>query len=193
MNRYSPYFRLDLFKLGAIGLLVLLALWLALGALRPVPSEAALPLPATPTGDPPSSTPLPASDTPTPSPTLPLTSAGEAEPTTAPGLSPTPGQAAATAQAEVACPLALPTRLKVGARVRVLSTLHIRSAPEISGNLIQTNSPGTELEITGGPVCVPYESGAHLWWEVTRPDGITGWSAEGAANGSAYFMEPVQP
>jgi hypothetical protein len=96
------------------------------------------------------------------------------------------------APAEVACPLALPPRLKVGMTARVTTNLHFRSSAGIAaGNLVHSNLSGTKLEIIGGPVCVPYNGRAYLWWNVKQPDGATGWSAEGSLTGKFYFLEPL--
>lgn len=117
--------------------------------------------------------------------------AATASPTEAATTTPEPTATAAPAQAAADCPLALPTRLQVGDTVRVLSNLNMRSAPEIGTNLLLTNPVGTQLSIVGGPVCGLYLGGAYLWWQVSRSDGQTGWSAEGSLNSNAYFLEPV--
>jgi hypothetical protein len=46
------------------------------------------------------------------------------------------------------------------------------------------------VRVVGGPECVPYWTGAYLWWQIQLPDGREGWSAEGSLHGSFYFMEP---
>jgi hypothetical protein len=74
----------------------------------------------------------------------------------------------------------------------VTSNLNMRADAGINNRLILTNPTGTELEITGGPVCEPHQGGAYLWWQVRRSDGQTGWSAEGTSTGSLYFLQPVE-
>jgi hypothetical protein len=90
------------------------------------------------------------------------------------------------------CPLALPTRLKVGDTVRVTSNLNMRSSAGIGNSRIRTNPPGTQLTIIGGPVCEPYQAGAYLWWQVRSSTDQIGWSAEGSLTQNFYFLEPIQ-
>jgi hypothetical protein len=68
----------------------------------------------------------------------------------------------------------------------------MRSSAGIGNSLILTNPTGTQLAIIGGPVCEPYQGGAYLWWQVSREDGQSGWSAEATLTGTYYFLEPVQ-
>lgn len=68
--------------------------------------------------------------------------------------------------------------------------LNFRSSPGIRENWLLTNLPGTRIEVIGGPECVPYWTGAYLWWQIRLPDGRVGWSAEGSLQGSFYFIEP---
>jgi hypothetical protein len=195
MIRQSPNLRYDLFKLIVAVLILVVVIWMLLRAPQPATSKAALPSTAPTAEILPSNTPILATDTAAPE--LPAPTTTRAVEPTSPAAeqdaSTTPLQADEPATPEAGCPLAMPTRLKVGDQVRVVSPLHMRSAPEISSNLVQTNQAGTQLEIIEGPVCMPFQNGAHLWWKVLRQDGASGWSAEGTANGSAYFMEPLQP
>jgi hypothetical protein len=93
----------------------------------------------------------------------------------------------------VSCPLALKSRLKVGIQARVTTNLHLRTSAGIQAkNLVHSNLTGTKLDIIGGPLCIPYNDGAYLWWNVRQPDGVTGWSAEGSLEGQFYFLEPIQ-
>jgi hypothetical protein len=71
-----------------------------------------------------------------------------------------------------------------------MSNLNLRQAAGINSPLVRTSPAGTLLEITGGPVCEPINSGAYLWWQVTAPDGTQGWSAEGSSTGGFYFLQP---
>ncbi|MDP1547713.1 MAG: SH3 domain-containing protein [Anaerolineales bacterium] len=88
-----------------------------------------------------------------------------------------------------------PTRIQVGFTVRVLDWLNFRAAPGLGKTIQHTNSPGTEMEVIGGPICAP-QSGepprAYLWWNVRMEDGREGWSAEAPLNFPNYFLEPVE-
>lgn len=148
------------------------------------PLATATPLPTatlapTATQPPPTPTPAAAADTPTP----------EATPTAAAEEpAPAPEQAGASGD----CSAAIPSQLSVGMKARVASNLNFRSSPGIENNLIRVHPVGTQLEITGGPVCVPHGNGVYRWWEVRSPDGSTGWSSEGTLEGKFYFLVPVQ-
>jgi hypothetical protein len=91
---------------------------------------------------------------------------------------------------EDSCLRALPARLKVGDKVRVITNLNMRGTASIKGKWLLTNVTNTELEVIGGPVCEKIEGGAYRWWQVRRPDGKSGWSAEGMRNSKTYFLEP---
>jgi hypothetical protein len=82
-------------------------------------------------------------------------------------------------------------RLQTGMNATILRRLNFRSSPGIRDNRILTNIPGTKVEVVGGPECVPYWTGAYLWWQIKLPDGRIGWSAEGSLHGSFHFMEPI--
>jgi hypothetical protein len=89
------------------------------------------------------------------------------------------------------CSLALESRLAVGHAARVRTNLNFRVAPGLDQEILLVHLTGVRLEIIGGPVCTPYENGAYMWWQVQRPDGNAGWSAEGSARRFFYFLEPV--
>lgn len=141
---------------------------------------------------------------PTSTPTLEPTAEAQVTPTLEATIAPTPGEAAAmptatadtgstTGQpADLAACAALPSRLAIGDNARVMTNLIFRSSPGIENNIIRTHLPGTVMEVTGGPECVPYQNGAYLWWELRHPDGTTGWSAEGSISSSNYFLQPVE-
>ncbi len=97
-----------------------------------------------------------------------------------------------TPAAPVDCPRAQPPRLSVGQKARVTANLNLRSEAGMENPVINVSLPGTVLEITGGPVCLPYQDGAYLWWNVSYSDGQSGWSAEAALYEDFYFLEPVQ-
>lgn len=88
------------------------------------------------------------------------------------------------------CDLALATRLAVGQSARVRTNLNLRSAPGLTNQVTTVHITGVRLEIIGGPICTPFENGAYRWWQVQRPDGAVGWSAEGSATNLFYFLEP---
>ena len=93
---------------------------------------------------------------------------------------------------DVSCPLALPARLEVGLSARTIGDLNLRSSSGVENSLLLTIPVNVQVNISGGPVCVPDGYGAHLWWEVVLPDGSTGWSAEGSYVGKNYFLEPIK-
>jgi hypothetical protein len=72
----------------------------------------------------------------------------------------------------------------------ILRRLNFRSSPGIQDNWLRTNIPGTQVEVIGGPECLPYVAGAYIWWQIKLPKGEVGWSAEGSIHGTFYFMEP---
>ena len=89
------------------------------------------------------------------------------------------------------CPLAQPSRLAVGNQARVLTNLNLRQDAGMDKPIIQVWVPNTNVEVIGGPVCIPYQNGAYQWWNLQSADGITGWSAEGSLSSNLYFLEPV--
>jgi hypothetical protein len=82
------------------------------------------------------------------------------------------------------------SRLQVGENATILRRLNFRSSPGIQNNWLQTNLPGTQVEIIDGPTCLPHFIGAYVWWQIKLPDGQIGWSAEASLFGRFYFMEP---
>jgi len=144
--------------------------------------------PAATTTPAPTATTMPTATQPAPSPT-PTTAADTPTPTIA-AESPTPTPAQANASGD--CAAAIPSRLSVGMKARVISNLNFRSSPGIENNLLRVNPVGTQLEVISGPVCTPFGKGAYLWWEVRSADGATGWSAEGTLEGKSYFLEPMK-
>lgn len=192
----------DLFKLIVAILLLILALvllWVSPPQASPptsIPLPPTVTMPPTPTVVPvsPTSPPLTATASPLPSPTV----TDIPNPTATPLPIPTETPAVevtttplAGAPATMACETALSrSRLRTGANATILRRLNFRSSPGIRDNWLLTNIPGTQVEVVGGPECVPYWNGAYLWWQVQLPDGRVGWSAEGSLHGSFYFMEP---
>lgn len=212
----------DLFKAIVALILLILLIWLLLSGAPAPATPLAEPPPATstPTTASPAET-TPASQLVQPSPMPTLAPTETTLPTSTPTGAPTPTETSAPSVAESSatpqatpetttapaatetpsatpiqissdCPLALPTRLEIGDTARVTSNLNMREAPAITSRLIRSNITGTQLTIVGGPVCEPYQDGAYLWWQLQRPDGESGWSAEGALTEQFYFLEPVE-
>lgn len=131
-----------------------------------------------------------------PIPALTATQHSEATPTTLPSPTGTPTvEPTATPGAEAAIASACEaassqSHLQVGREATILRRLNFRSSPGIRDNWLLTNIPGTQVEVIGGPECVPYWTGAHVWWQIKLPDGRVGWSAERPLHGTYYFMEP---
>lgn len=107
------------------------------------------------------------------------------QPTVAP-VSPTSPALTATASEAASSQ----SHLQVGRRATILRGLNVRSSPGIRDNWLLTNIPGTRVEVIGGPECIPYWTGAYVWWQIKLPDGRVGWSAEHPLRGIYYFMEP---
>ncbi len=131
----------------------------------------------TATVPPPTATPLP-SPTPT-----------QVPPTATPTVTPT--TAAQPQTAAVDCPKALPTHLSVGKQAVVMSNLNLRKAAGMDQAILNVSPPNVKLDVIGGPTCIPYQSGAYLWWNVKTADGTAGWSAEGSLSGNFYFLRPI--
>lgn len=117
-------------------------------------------------------------------------------PQTSPGTpvsEPTATQMVETPSSVDVCEAALArSRLQVGGNATLLRRLNFRSSPGIQNNWLQTNLPGTQVEVIGGPVCLPYLISAYVWWQIRLPNGELGWSAESSLFGRFYFMEPNQ-
>jgi len=206
----------DLFKL--IVAIVLLVIFLLLLWMRPsVQPQAAAsiststPLPSSPTPFdqtqgkaaaptqtflPPTTTPIPTETSlpaPTNTPIPTVTETSIPSPTIQPTDEPLPTPIVEIPSEPEVCAAISRSQLQVGMKAIIQRRLNFRSSPGIFNNLILTNIPGTEVEVTGGPACTRYENGgAYLWWEIKLPNGLTGWSAEASAFGTFYFMEPAQ-
>ncbi len=90
----------------------------------------------------------------------------------------------------IVCPGSPPPRLTPGETARIAlfppTANRVRSAPEVTNNLVGQLQPGDEFDVISGPVCDP-DNHHWRWWLVSN-DQITGWSAEGVAG--EYWMEP---
>jgi len=194
-SSHAPFY--DLFKL--IVTIILLIIFLALIWARPEPSSQPLrdiqtstPLHPTPTAASPTQTPIPPttsipSETPTQIPTAALS------PTDVPTDEPLPTPIVEIPSEPEDCAAYSRSQLQVGMKAIIQRHLNFRSYPGLFNNLILTNTPGTEVEVIGGPACTRYQQGgAYLWWQIKLSDGSTGWSAEASAFGAFYFMEPTR-
>ncbi len=105
----------------------------------------------------------------------------------------TGGQPFATPTPYQACPgTSPPTRLWVGgyAAVSMEPPLpnNVREGPGTNNHLIGKIQAGYPMEILDGPEC----ANNWTWWKVrSLVDGLTGWTAEGDANG--YWLVPCPP
>ena len=114
-------------------------------------------------------------------------------PTLVPRPSPTAAQAAPTATAdsgttdETATTAPATDSIAVGGYVRVAAQagLSFRQTPSTDGVLIIVLESGNVLEVIGGP----QQAGGYTWWQLRRPEGQEGWSAEGA--GEDVFLVPA--
>jgi cytoskeletal protein RodZ len=210
-SSYAPFY--DLFKLIVAILLLLIFLFLTLwipSTQTPqalLPSGTPLPPRATPTvatvissstatstflpstaTSAPTNTPLP---TPSPTTTSEPTQLPAPAPTETPTPEPTSPPVADNPPGESVCAATSRTQLQVGMKAIIQHRLNFRSSAGILNNRLLTNSPGTQVDVIGGPACTAYENGSsYLWWQIKLPDGAIGWSAEASAFGGFYFMEP---
>jgi hypothetical protein len=153
----------------------------------------------------PTFTPVASTTTPLPSPTptatmivpTPTATLASTEAATIPAPSPTatlvpaPTATQPVPPTSADCPLAQPSRLSVGQQALVITNLNLRKDAGMDKSIIQVGLPNSKVEIVGGPVCIPYQNGAYLWWNVKTADGITGWSAEASLSQNFYFLQPV--
>ena len=211
-QRWQTY---DLIKLGIAVLIVLIAVLLLFGS-EPNPPDSVSPEQEDAVAriteevtDPPEET---ITITPTPSatpditpPTIPPTITVTPTLTATPTNSPTPTPTATVTPTITAtpednpvsnedqdlCALAIEPRLSVGDIALVRTNLHFRAGPGLDQEIRLVHLPGSRLEVIGGPVCIAHLDGAYRWWQVQRPDGATGWSAEGSLTRFFYFLEPI--
>lgn len=145
----------------------------------PQPTDTPTPTPTRTPSPTPSRTPIP-SPTPTSSPT----------PT--PSRTPTPSPIP-----PVHCPGALPSRLAIGGRARVVNyQINVRSGPGTAWPIENRLLPGRLVTVLEGPVC----DNGQLWYRVVgdpvraRDTGImitiTGWVVE--ESGQRYFLAPAE-
>lgn len=203
MDNLRNWRKYDTIKLITAGILVAILISISFGSdsdmktMTPVPTTSpTLPPSATlveltiistptSTSTPTATSTLTSTPTVTPSITATLTPTSTSTPTPTATFTPTP-----SAEPDI-CSLALISRVAVGESAQVRTNLHLREAPGLDQEIILVNIIGVRLEIIGGPVCTPHLDGAYRWWNVRRPDGVVGWSAEGSATHYFYFMEPI--
>lgn len=99
------------------------------------------------------------------------------------------GESGGSSQAAL-CTGAMPTRVKVGDVVRVITEpdpLRARSTP-VDGEIVDLLYRDYSMPIVGGPVC---SDDSLLWWEVELREGERAWIAEGLDD--EYFIEVTAP
>ncbi|MFN8527596.1 MAG: Ig-like domain-containing protein [Anaerolineae bacterium] len=83
----------------------------------------------------------------------------------------------------VTCAGAPEARLQIGDTARVITdAVRVRAVP-VDGEVLTVLYQNAVLPITGGPTC----AANYLWWQVTLPDGRTGWAAEGTTD--EYYLD----
>lgn len=217
MNNQQRWQTYDLIKLGIAVLIVLIAVLLLFGSkpdsASPVQRDAAARI-AEEVTDPPEETitPTPSatpdvsphtiSPTITVTPTLTATPTQSLTPTNSPTPTPTvtvtptnpaePEDIPISNEDQDLCSLAIEPRLSVGDIALVRTNLNFRAGPGLDQEIKMVHLPGARLEVIDGPVCIAHLDGAYRWWQVQRPNGATGWSAEGSLTRFFYFLEPVR-
>ncbi len=91
--------------------------------------------------------------------------------------------------ADNSCPGALPPRLTVNTKGRVIpggEPNNVRSQPGQNGAKIAQIDPGEMFVVQDGPKCTD----KLMWWQVNY-NGQIGWTAEG--NNLYYWLEPLDP
>ncbi len=135
----------------------------------------------------------PAVSTPTATITDALSPTSSPSQTAKPVIAPTLTPVVETPSIPTACEVAAArSQLQRGMGATILRRLNFRSSPGIRNNWLRTNIPGTEVEVVGGPECMPHLTGAYVWWQIRLPDGELGWSAEGSIHGSCYIIETAE-
>ena len=92
---------------------------------------------------------------------------------------------------EFICPNTPKVIHRIGYCTGTLTYVRLRSTPETrDDNIIAHINPHTEISISDGPVCGPYDGGAYVYFYVTIHSGnyagYKGWMAEG--DFQQYFM-----
>jgi len=135
----------------------------------------------------PTPTPTRVITSPTLTPTLPLATLS---PTLKPTIQVTP--TATVGPTQIACNSKTVSRLTVGQPAVILINLNLHTQPEMTDNIFNATPAGETVEVLQGPLCVPYQDSAYLWWQIRNPKGVVGWSVEATLNGSVYFLGPKE-
>jgi Bacterial SH3 domain len=82
------------------------------------------------------------------------------------------------------------TRMAVGAQGMVSYTesgdpVRVRQEPGLSGTYITQLYNGATFTVIGGSQQIDN----YIWWQITTPDGVTGWIAEGEYG--EYYVQPL--
>lgn len=93
-----------------------------------------------------------------------------------------------TAQAQPACPGALPSRMTVNQPGKVIARngVNARERPSAASARVMGLPEGSAFTVIDGPVCAE----GIAWWEI-RFEGRTGWVAEGS--GGDYWLQSLAP
>jgi len=87
------------------------------------------------------------------------------------------------------CSGALPSRLVVGKRAKVLEEPPdanlLRAEPNDSAEVIGRIQPGGWMKVLDGPRC---SRGVTWWWVESQPSGVIGWTKEGSR--TYYYLAP---
>ncbi len=115
----------------------------------------------------------------------------DATPTTTPRATLTPTATPTTEATEaisMTCPEALPSRLIVGERGRVLpgDSNNLRAAAAVAADRVGRIPPNGSFTVLDGPEC----HDGYAWWRVNY-NGAVGWTAEGNQDG--YWLGPLEP
>ena len=90
-----------------------------------------------------------------------------------------------------ACVNAPAKRLSVGSGAFVCTKsdpVVLRTGPHRASSKIESLSPGTQMDVIGGPTCD--ETVLWWYWEVRTESNQTGWVAEGGDETDPYFVCP---
>jgi hypothetical protein len=133
-------------------------------------------------------------DTPLPTPSVTLTPVPTETPLPTELPTDTPSATPTIAPLPV-CEGALPTRLSVGDKARVINfQINVRSGPGTNFGVVNTLLPGRQVDIVEGPEC----NDGQLWYHIiselfTNSAGdqiqVEGWSVE--ESDDTYFLEPT--
>ena len=119
-------------------------------------------------------------------------------PTRTPRPPPTPGPTPTSLPpGAIVCIGALPTRITVGGKARVINyQLNVRAGPGTNHSVVRRLDPGRTMDVLDGPVC----DDGQLWYYVlseeivprdgSQPYRVEGWLVE--ESGGTYYLESLQ-